>query len=147
MPRSRFDEYQKFGRAVSAGDAAVALRYVAGGFRASLGSSMGPGADDLSFREFMDELSRLRNAFPDLGQQIQFRNLRETDATLDVDDVMTVTFTGVLRGRSGRGGELRGDGRVVNIPQHHHVEYDTDGKIIILELTSLQGQTFDHLLS
>jgi hypothetical protein len=108
---------------------------------------MGPGADDLSSREFMDELSRLRDAFPNLGQQIQFRNLREADTTLDVDDVMAVTFSGVLRGRSRRGGELQGDGRVVNIPQHHHVEYDADGKIIVLELTSLQGQTFEHLVS
>ena len=142
MPRSRVDDYKSFVRAATSGNANTALRYVAPGFRADLG----PGVDDLSFRQFMDELARQRAAFPNLGQEVQYRNPRETDSVLDIDDVMTVRFSGVLRSRAGRR-ELQGDGRVVSIPQHHHVEYDSGGKIIVLVITSLQSQTLDHMVS
>ena len=138
---SRFDEYKAFVRAAATGDTRRAQSYVAPRFSANLGANL----ERLDFRGLMDELSRQRTAFPDLGQTVQYRNPSETDSTLDVDDVTTVTFSGVLESRR-TADEQQGDGRVVTITQHHHVEFSA-GKIVALVVKTDQAEVMRKLFS
>lgn len=139
---SRLEDYKKFIKAATAGKVGVAQGYAASGFRATLN----PALTDLTFREFMQELARQREALPDLGKNIRVIDSQEEGDRLVVTYMLIVTFSGVLRSRDGRR-SAQPTGATLEIPSQDRVVYDSNGKITELEVVTDMGHTLNQMLS
>lgn len=138
---SKLDQYKKFISTATAGTQLVAARFIAPGFRATLNSTL----VDMSFREFMDELGRQRNAFSDLGQNIRIVDSTEDGSTLVVTYMLTVTFDGALVSKDGKR-SVQPTNAILEIPSQDRVTFDARGKITTLEIVTDMGHTLSQML-
>ncbi|QQG51245.1 MAG: nuclear transport factor 2 family protein [Candidatus Saccharibacteria bacterium] len=120
--------YKAFTDGVTNDDRAAVAALVSRDFRAELGK--GP----LRFEGFWEEITRQRTAFPDLGKNVKVAKVAEKGDTLRVSYDMTVTFSGPLT--DGWGISYPPTGQTVVIPSADLVEFDTDGKIRKLTVSS-----------
>ena len=138
---SRSKKYREFIAAATAGNADEAQRFVAPGFRATLNEML----VDLSFREFMNELARQREAFSNLGANIEVMDTREEDDRLVITYTLTVTFDGPLRSQD-RSRSVPPTGETLRIPSQDRVVFDENGRIVELEIVTDMGHTLAQML-
>lgn len=142
---ARSTTYRRFMSAATAGNKGQARRHVAAEFRAVLDKEA-PDLKNMTFAQLMQELTRQRIAFPDLGKQVRVINTTEDGDKLVVTYMLTVTFNGPLRSRDGKR-SVPPTGAKLSIPSQDHVTFDAEGKIIKLEVVTDMGHTLEQMFS
>lgn len=102
----------------------------------------------LGFKQFVEELSRQRVAFPDFGKNVKVTNTEWRTMGgvnyLSVTYEMTVTFDGPLCDHSGNV-VLQPTGKKVTIVASDLVGFDPQGKIVTLAVSTYEEATLAQM--
>jgi hypothetical protein len=98
----QMDAYATFTTALAHASTTTMAEHVSEDFWARFDSNSSFGTGVMNFDQFVEEIERLRIAFPDLACSIDIIEDSETDNTLYVRYDMTVTFDGILVSRDGQ---------------------------------------------
>jgi hypothetical protein len=110
---SQIDVYGLFAAALANATPTMAAPLVSPDFQAEFNPNQEFGICGLNYHGFIDEITRLRVAFPDFGRNIEMIEVIEAENVLRVTFDMTVKFTGLLTHPASRRLEPNGNTIVI----------------------------------